>query len=161
MPSGGYEADIFNCTLDALVADCGGWSVPVDPKRIIIFGMPDLNSAMPSIYIRFAKDSNKEGWSASSFKRDAMFSVELGLLFQYSPGVASGHPFGDGTTPGFLTLLRDIKNSLETSYQTFFAASQKLLTYDIISSYGQTEAQSVISATIQIDFKARFFAGQR
>lgn len=156
----GYEAQLFSAVVDVLKSAGPSFSIPVDANRVFQVNMPEQNAQLPALAVRLPQNPYDVGkWATTGNKRDAVFTVEVGLICQLpSDGT---HPYGDDTHPGILTVSADIKNALENALATFRSATGTMVDFQTTSTMYQSEEPGIASATIAITFLTRYIAGNR
>ena len=167
MSGGGFSGPLYGAVVDVLKAaatagSIGSGAMALDPLKVFEAAVPQSGGQLPLAVVRLPLqpyDSNK--WVASGNFKDSLFKVEVALQCNVTLDGSVAHPYGDGTTPGILTLSDDVMNALETAGSTFKAATAKLIDFSVGAAAMQPDAAGTATTIFTITFQVRYVAGNR
>lgn len=162
----GYAALDFNAVQDVIIAACTGGAIAVDPGKVFIEAEPQAGGKLPQITIAMPQEPYEDDtWAGSDKLKNSIFKLYVFVVAELNVAatVPGGHPFGDATTPGLLTIADQVCDALDSAYSTLMAASPKNVDVANSSKVFTRNAAGVrqVVTRITVTFKVRFFAGNR
>ncbi len=158
----GVITNCLNALSDALVAAATALSITVDRANIVQamapMQPPNVVVCLPTIPFE------QIVWGGTGNLKNDDFTAEVWIntQIQQEAVTAGGHPYGDATTPGLLTITSQVEDAIENAYATLLAADTRIVDVQLLNTmYTRKTDASVVSAVVRVKFTLRYFAGNR